>query len=567
MGIPERRFYPYRAITVAGDRLRLYCRYEDRDIAKSVPGHAWNPAEKCWEYPLRAETVADLVQAFPGTKVDPRVRVALAEIAEREALVAQAKVRGWEDAEPMEPMPICSKPFRHQVAGYNVGLALPAAALLAEQGCGKSLMALSIAGRRFQRGEIRRLLVVAPASVVPVWPLEFATHADFAHEVRALEGPVAKRVEALAGWEADPGKLQVAVINYEATWRMEEVLAAWCPDMIICDESQRIKTPSAQQSKAMHRLGRLAKYRLILTGTPVTQGPLDLFSQYKFLDPTIFGNSYYAFRARYAILGGYSGKEVVAYQNLPELIRKAHSVAFRVTKAEALDLPEFTDQVLYCDLEPKAMRIYRQLQKESVAGLSKERVITAANVLSRLLRLSQVAGGWIDDDEQVSSAKLSLLEETLDDLLGAGKKVVIFARFLPEIRAIQKLLDKKAKTGMGYGLITGAVPIPHRGDEVRRFQEEPDCRVFLAQIQTAGLGITLTAADTAIFYSLDYSFANYDQARARLHRIGQKNAVTYLHLVARGTVDEKVMETLRTKKSVADEVVDNWRAYFGKENR
>ncbi|MBW2560470.1 MAG: DEAD/DEAH box helicase, partial [Deltaproteobacteria bacterium] len=402
-----------------------------------------------------------------------------------------------------------------------------------------------------------------PSSVVPVWPAEFKLHADFPHDIRPLEGPVTKRVEILEQWEPDPDRLQVAVVNYEATWRMEQALVTWKPDMIICDESQRIKTSSTRQSKAMHCLGRIAKYRLILTGTPITQGPLDLFSQYKFLDPAIFGNSYYAFRARYAIMGGYENRQVIGYKNLPELIQKAHQVAFRVTKAEALDLPEYTDQVLYCDLERKANALYQQLAKESVAELSEEKVLTVANVLTRLLRLSQVTGGFLGDGEgeiyQVSRSKLKLLEEILDDLLDAGKKAVIFARFLPEIRAIKKLLDKK---GVGYAWITGEVKQEARGDEVRWFQEDPECRVFVAQIQTAGLGITLTAADTAIFYSLDFSYANLDQAKARLHRIGQRNAVTNIYLLARGTVDEKIFAVLQEKKSVADMIVDGWRDFF-----
>jgi len=543
--------------------IQVYSRYEDRGLCKSVFGARWNPKDKCWEYPLRPETLRQLTAVFPGLTVAPEVKMAIAEIVDREAIAAEMKAEGWQGAEPVEPMPIRTKPFKHQVAAYNMALNLPAAGLLMEQGCGKTITAIAIAGRRFQRGEIQRCLIVAPASVVPVWPQEFNLHADFPHEVLVLEGPVAKREQALLNWRPEPGELHVAVVNYEATWRMEEALAKWSPDMIICDESQRIKTPGAKQSKAMHRLGCIAKYRLILTGTPVTQGPLDFFSQYKFLDPGIFGNSYYAFRGRYAVMGGYENRQVVGYKNLPELIRKAHSIAFRVTKEEALDLPPFVDQVLYCELERKAMSIYTQLKKESVAELSEEKVLTATNVLSRLLRLSQLTGGYLGDGEggieEVSKAKMNLLDETLDDLLGAGKKIIVFARFLPEIAAIRKLLEKKQ---IDYEWIAGEVKMEDRGEAVRRFQEEPECKVFVAQIQTAGLGITLTAADTAIFYSLDYSFANYDQARARLHRIGQRNAVTYIHLVARGTVDEKVLKALQKKKSVADEVVDNWRDYF-----
>lgn len=504
-----------------------------------------------------------LAAALPGLRVDKAVTIATAEIIEREAVVAQAKQAGWEKAKPIEPMPVKTKPFKHQIAAYNIALQLAAAALLMEQGTGKSLVALAVAGRRFLRGEIKRLLIVAPSSVVPVWPREFEAHANFPFEVQALQGPVPQREEILLGWPPNPKQLQVAVTNYEASWRMIDALAAWNPDMIICDESQRIKTPSARQSKAMHQLGRRAKYRMILTGTPVTQGPLDFFSQYKFLDPGIFGNSYYAFRARYAIMGGYEQRQVVGYQNLPELIKKAHSVAFRVTKAEALDLPEQVDQLRYCELEPKAAKLYWQLAKQSIAELSEEKVITAANVLARLLRLSQVAGGFIGDGEgnvqQVSSAKLKLLEEVMGDLLEAGKKVVVFARFLPELAAIEDLLVRRE---IDYARIAGDVSMAARGEEVRRFQEDPGCQVFLAQIQTAGLGITLHAADTAVFYSLDYSYANYDQARARIHRIGQRNTCTYIHLVAQGTVDEKVLAALQAKKSVADEVVDNWRRWL-----
>lgn len=399
---------------------------------------------------------------------------------------------------------------------------------------------------------------MAPASVTPVWETEFAIHAAYPVEARVMEGTIAKRAEELLAWPEPEDKVQVSIWNYEAFWRAEDAIRKWRPDMLILDEVQKCKTPSTQQSKAAARLGKICRYRLGLTGTPVTQSPLDLFGEYRAIAPTIFGNSYYTFRARYAILGGYSGREVVAYQNLPELIRKAHSIAFRVTKAEALDLPEQIDQTLYCDLEPKAMRLYRQLQRESVVQLSEERVITAANILARLLRLSQIAGGFLDG-ALVSSAKLALLEEVLDDLLAAGKKVVVFARFLPEIAAIRKLLEKQR---IGYAWITGEVPMAARGEEVRRFQEDPDCWVFVAQIQTAGLGITLTAADTAVFYSLDYSYANLAQAKARLHRISQRNAVTYLHLVARGTVDEKVLAILQTKKSVADVVVDGWREFL-----
>lgn len=559
-------------LVLSGDKLLLFCSFADREAAKEIDGYTWNARLKCWSYPLgHFEQVR---QAFPFAIVDPDLQAKIDLLREMDAAIEAAKQEGWEHVEPAEPMPIKTKPFQHQVLGYNIAGQLlgifndsepgGGAALLMEQGCGKTLAAIAVAGRAFLNGNIDRVMVFAPASVVPVWPNEFRMHADFDHEVIALEGPVKRRVAVLEGWERDRGTLQVAATNYEASWRMDEAIKAWQPDLIICDESQRIKTPGAQQSKALHRLGRAARYRMILTGTPISNNPLEFFSQYKFLDPSIFGNSYYAFRNRYATMGGFEGRQVVGFRNLPELTKKAHAIAYRVTKEEALDLPPFIDQTLYCELEPKAARAYTALAKESVAELDSGEQVTAANVLARLLRLSQLTGGYVGTEEgeteQVSTAKLSLLAETLDDLLVVdGKKIVIFARFLAEIEAIKGLL---ADRGVDYEWITGAVPMAERGGAVERFQQQPQCRVFLAQIQTAGLGITLTAADTAIFYSLDFSFANYDQCRARIHRLGQKNACTYIHLVVKSSVDEQVLGALLEKKDMAALVVDDWRSLF-----
>lgn len=179
-----------------------------------------------------------------------------------------------------------------------------------------------------------------------------------------------------------------------------------------------------------------------------------------------------------------------------------------------------------------------------------------------MLRLQQVTGGFIRDDkggpvQQVSKAKLMALEEIIDDVLGEGKKLVIFARFVPEIDAISKLLAEK---GIKHSVISGE--IKNRSEQVQQFQENPEVKVFVGQIQTTGLGITLTAAYTAIFYSMDFNYANYSQARARIHRIGQRNTCTYIHLVAKDTIDEKVLKTLQRKEDVAKLLVDNWYTFF-----
>lgn len=408
-----------------------------------------------------------------------------------------------------------------------------------------------------QAGRIHRVLIVAPLSILSVWEAEFAQFAAFDYALAVLTGDSAKKTDTLR--HMNGAALQVAVVNYESAWRMEQELAAWGPDLIVCDEGHKIKTHNISASKAMHRLGAKAGYRLLLTGTLITNKAIDVFSPYKFLNPTIFGTSFYAFRSRYFDMVGYGNHTPVLKRSMEaELSARLHSIAYRAAKADCLDLPETTDVVRQVELEPAARKIYRSLVKESFAELASGEV-TAPNVLTRLLRLSQLTGGFLGSDEnaavqQISSAKLSAMEDILESAVAEGQKLVIIARFLPEIRAIGKELDRR---GLRYACITGEVQ--DRAAQVVQFQNDPDVPVFVGQIATAGLGLTLTAASTMVFYSLDYSMSNYEQAKARIHRVGQRNPCTYIHLIAKGTVDEKVLTALRNKADLAKALVDDCR--------
>lgn len=431
------------------------------------------------------------------------------------------------------------------------------AALLMEMGTGKSLTAIAITGALSQAGRIRRVLIVAPLSILGVWEEEFQKFAAFPYALAVLSGSSAKKLDTLRHMNGTA--LQVVVVNYESAWRLEKALTAWHPDLIIADEGHKIKTHNIAASKAMHRMGTTASYRLLLTGTVITNKAIDVFSQYKFLNPAIYGNSFYAFRNRYFDMVGYGNHTPVLKKSMEgELTEKLHSISYRATKAECLDLPETTDVIRQIELEPAALRIYRGLVKESYAELAGGEV-TATNILTRLLRLSQLTGGFLGNDEtaaveQVSAAKLSALEDILDGAVAEGKKLVIIARFIPEIKAICKLLEKR---GLGYSCITGEVK--NRDEQVARFQNEPEVMAFVGQIATAGLGITLTAASTMVFYSLDYSMSNFEQTKARIHRVGQRMPCTYLYLVARGTVDEKVLAALESKADLARTLVDDYR--------
>lgn len=537
---------------------------------KNISGLRWNRTTRCMVGPVSLNLLDGLACYYklPADMETKRQRLGKT----RREIDAE---RLAEDPAPLLPYPVKANLYKHQIRGANMALrafgALDAKTPgggfgeLFEMGCGKTLTTIAVAGALYNLGKIDRVLVVAPTSVCSVWPHDLNQFATFPWEARVLLGDKKKRLKALNELENWPFKaLRIAVINYESTHRegIFEALAAYKPDLIVCDESQRIKNPSAAQSKALHKLGDAAPFRMILSGTPVQNNAVDLYSQYRFLDPEVYGANFYAFKNRYCIMGGYGQHQIVGYRNMDELVEKEHSVAYRVTKEECLDLPQQTFINRYVQFTDAEQAIYEQLRKSSFLELETGENVTATTILTMYLRLMQLTGGFLTADEstrpkQVNTAKLDALADIVDDyVVDAGKKLVIFARFRAEIAAIENLLRLRK---IQYGSIYGDVPMEERGKIVDDFQTNPDTKVFVAQIQTAGLGITLHAASTAVFYSYDYNYANYAQALARIHRIGQRLPVTYIHLVVDGSIDEKILAALENKEDMAKTVVDSWR--------
>lgn len=537
---------------------------------KNISGLRWNRTTRCMVGPVSLNLLDGLARYYklPADMETKRQRLGKT----RREIDAE---RLAEDPAPLLPYPVKANLYKHQIRGANMALrafgALDAKTPgggfgeLFEMGCGKTLTTIAVAGALYNLGKIDRVLVVAPTSVCSVWPHDLNQFATFPWEARVLLGDKKKRLKALNELESWPFKaLCIAVINYESTHRdgIFEALAAYKPDLIVCDESQRIKNPSAAQSKALHKLGDAAPFRMILSGTPVQNNAVDLYSQYRFLDPAVYGANFYAFKNRYCIMGGYGQHQIVGYRNMDELVEKEHSVAYRVTKEECLDLPQQTFINRYVQFTDAEQAIYEQLRKSSFLELETGENVTATTILTMYLRLMQLTGGFLTADEstrpkQVNTAKLDALADIVDDyVVDAGKKLVIFARFRAEIAAIENLLRLRK---IQCGSIYGDVPMEERGKIVEDFQTNPDTKVFVAQIQTAGLGITLHAASTAVFYSYDYNYANYAQALARIHRIGQRLPVTYIHLVVDGSIDEKILAALENKEDMAKTVVDSWR--------
>lgn len=306
----------------------------------------WNKTTRTMTGPVSLDALNALHNRFTLPDFVETERERLAEVARQVEQQREDK-----EPKPLAAYPVRAQMFQHQIRGANMALLQLTSGgkeqhkgfgFLFEMGCGKTLTAIATMGALYQQHRIERVLVVAPTSVCSVWPHDLQQFAAFPYHCETLLGEKKKRLEGLDALEVWPfASLKIAVINYESTHRdgIFDALVEYDADLIICDESQRIKNHSAAQSKALHKLGDKARYKLALSGTPVQNNAVDLYSQYRFLDPAVFGSNFFAFRNRYCVMGGYGQHQIVGYQHMEQLIQKEHSIAYRVTKAECLDLP------------------------------------------------------------------------------------------------------------------------------------------------------------------------------------------------------------------------------------
>lgn len=328
--------------------------------------------------------------------------------------------------------------------------------------------------------------------------------------------------------------------------------------LLVIDESTCIKNPKAQQTKAVFKIAKNAAYTRILTGTPVTQSPLDLWAQCRVLDELALPYpSYTAFRREFAIeqvltFGHRSFNRIIGYQNQEHLAQLIKPFTLRILKCDCLDLPPKVYQTRYVELTPEQKRIYKQLTEQCLATLSPG-MVTVTAAITMLLRLQQITLGYVQPDEgdmvRIPHNRIEVLREMLEENSG---KAIIFARFLEDIAQIEALLTEENK---GYVVYSGGIAHGDRNEHVARFQNSPGCQYFLAT-SAAARGLTLTAAEQVIYYSQNYSLETRLQSEDRAHRIGQTKTVLYTDLVAKGTVDDRIVAALRQKKQLADAVID-----------
>jgi SNF2 family DNA or RNA helicase len=450
---------------------------------------------------------------------------------------------------------IRTTPWRHQAEALSFvqqlqGRGRRGAMIAAVMGTGKSAMTVYLCAEQ----GFRLILVLCPLRVVQVWRPQFQMHSAVPFKVVSLDDSFAnvrsKRDEAerqirLAEAQGVPA---VIVINYDSAWRTPfaewALLKKW--DLVVADEIHRCKAPGGKASRYLARLGKAARYRLGLSGTPMPHSPLDVYGYFRFIDATIFGWSFHKFRQHYAVMGGYQNHQVVAYGNLDELNRKFYSVTFACGK-DVLDLPPEMHITYTCQLGPEARKVYRSLERDLIAEVQ-SREITVANALVKLLRLQQITGGNIRTDDGadvlIDSAKSNLLRDVLEDV-AADESVVVFCRFHKDLDTVIRVAEETGRKSL---------ELSGRTDDLKRWQAG-EASVLAVQIESGGVGVDLTRARYALYYSLGFSLGSYEQSLARIHRPGQTRPVEYIHLLAEGTVDEKVMAALGRRADVVHTVL------------
>jgi SNF2 family DNA or RNA helicase len=466
-----------------------------------------------------------------------------------------------------------TKPYDHQRKALTDSWAAEFYALFMEMGTGKSKVAVDNMALLYEMGKIKAALIVAPKGVYDNWVQgEIPVHLPDRIERRVLRWTPKKTQryeEDLRDFILDrENHLKVFVMNVEAfsTPRGFEAAQAFLyqnPDnMMIVDESTTIKNRKAQRTKNIVKLRDMSKYRRILTGSPITKSPMDLFSQCDMLSEKCLGfNSYFAYQARYAnvqkrTMGHRSFQQIVGYRRLDELSEKLDKFSNRVLKKDCLDLPEKVYIRRNVELTPEQDRLYIQMKKLALAKMETGELATTASVLTQIMRLQQICCGHFQPDDEdireIKNNRLSTLMEVVEETQG---KVIIWATYTHDILKIQRELAREYGED-SVATYYGATPQDDRQQIVTRFQNASDpLRFFVGQPKTGGYGITLTAANTTIYFSNSYDLEIRLQSEDRAHRIGQTNKVTYIDLVSPDTVDEKIREALRSKIDVAGQVL------------
>ena len=463
-----------------------------------------------------------------------------------------------------------TKPYQHQLNALALSWEKPYFAYFMEMGTGKSKVLIDNIAMLYDKGKINGALIIAPKGVIGTWykdqiPGHMPDHVEYKAVMWQANINIKqqKKLDTLFETGED---LHILVMNVESFSTKKGIEFAYkflsCHNtMMTIDESTTIKNPDAKRTKNICKLGPHAKYRRILTGSPITKSPLDLYKQCDFLAPELLGHSsYYSFRTRYAIMktanfGGRSVQIVVGYRNLPELTDMLKKFSYRVLKDECLDLPKKTFMRRVVKLTKEQDYAYKQMSQLALAQFQ-GKLMTTATVMTQLMRLHQITcGHFTADDGTIKDLKNNRTDELSDLLNEVHGKVVIWAHYQYDVETIVERI-KKEHGDNSVVTYYGLTPQDQRQDNIKKFQDkEGPVRFLVGTTATGGYGITLTAASTMIYYSNGYDLEKRQQSEARIDRIGQESPMTYIDLLAENTIDDRIVVALRKKVNIASQIM------------
>ena len=462
-----------------------------------------------------------------------------------------------------------TKPYAHQLKALEMSWNKEVFAYFMEMGTGKSKVLLDNIAMLYDKGKINGALIIAPKGVYKNWidseiPIHFVDHIQ--KQAILWQAMITQSQQKKLNTLFETGvDLHILVMNVEALSTKKGVEFAMKflishNTLLAIDESTTIKNPGAKRTKAIVSLGKQAKYRRILTGSPVTKSPLDLYKQCEFLDVWLLGHhSYYSFRTRYALMrtanfNGRSVQIVVGYRHLDELGEKLKPFSYRVLKEDCLDLPKKTFMKRIIQLTPDQQKIYQQMKQMALAEMN-GKMITTVTVLTQLMRLQQITCGHFKaDDGTTQEINNNRIDELIDVLSEIEGKTVIWAHWQRDVNQIIKAVIKEFGEGCCVDYY-GLTPQDERQKNIKKFQEDEKVRFFVGTPATGGYGITLTAASNMIYYSNGYDLEKRQQSEARIDRIGQTKPMTYIDILAEDTIDEKIVKALRKKVNIASEIM------------
>lgn len=530
------------------------------DKIRAIPNRRWDSKRRVWTAPALRANASFMLESFKRDCWDIRAYEAAKESVTRKSVAPIAKF-------PPE-YTFKTQPRAYQEKAISMSWMKPCFAYYMDMGTGKTKTSIDLFSAYYIRGEIDRLLVLTKFSTRMNWVREFGIHCPVPHETHILD---TSKPKAFENFHTEPcDGLKILVVGTEslaagsATLYAERFVNGSMRSGMIVDEAHMIKTHNAVRSKNAVKIGSGAKYKMIMTGTPVANAPMDLFMQFQFLDENIIGTGdFYSFRNRYAVMGGYEGREIIGYQNMEELIELVSPYVFQVRKSEVLtELPPKVYEVREVRFNEKQRELYKDLAKKNRAVMG-DRGLTVNTVLERMLRLQEICGGIVTFERNPDIYNKSKYEHSripgenpkVEELLSITEEyqvsTIIWCRFIEEIHMVTEALVKK------YGAdqvvqIYGKVSEEDRDRNVQELFQTKKARFLVGNASTGGTGLNMTAAELVVYYSNSFNYVERDQSEDRAHRIGQTKSVLYIDLVMEKSVDGAILEALKNKKDVSE---------------